>query len=515
MLILLIGLCSYFPQRKWANLFKNDTLQAVLRLPGFEESRLVRAAEQARPYEMLSRMKRDLGSELAWLELEQRAASPLSSSERVSRKIAMVDNHSDIYNHQLDYYPNQLIYLLLTTNTKAYRLAELKLRSGLIFYSLGSAGATVAQFLLPVAFVGAEYELYGWNYLGVLGKYLGQLLVARAPLSHVNTIDYDLSSRIFPTLTQCMRRSNAITGNEDVVVVNCYVGANEICAKLFALIWWLVVVNIVLELWSLLMISFSGLHFELTSCLFGFRYWPAARDQAYAIATFRHRRAALARDLRRAAELRDQLAKSSRANNLLECQIARSPLGKLELNKLGAHEAKHLEAGLKHKAKLSKYSHDEQEEEEEDDDDSLRHGDSAKTLVWLCLTGLGSALKRPLETIVDWLTLKRRRKFGREPSKDINIFYLLYLLYLRLGSSRSKVEEVIWMTSVALENYLVDLEANSGAQARAEFASPSLPSTDAAESAAGELAKQAPVEQTCKGHKQSAPGQEAGRLGDH
>jgi hypothetical protein len=56
------------------------------------------------------------------------------------------------------------------------------------------------------------------------------------------------------------------------------------------------------------------------------------------------------------------------------------------------------------------------------------------------------------------LAKRRRRQLEAEKECEINVYYLLYLLHLRLGRSRSRTEEVIRMTARALENYLSEHE---------------------------------------------------------
>lgn len=410
-LLILLSLCSYFAQRKWASIFDNDVLQALLQLPGWDESKLVKAADSAKPYEMLSLLSSNLDQEL---ETDNDQVALLPRNKRLSYKMDLVDQHANIYDHKLDYYPNQLTYLLLTKNAAAYKLSCLKLRRKLIIYSMCSTCLTLMQFVLPLLFIGGEYVSYGWRFLVSFMSYIWKLLSSNVPILE-NSIDYELSSSIFPTLTQCEYQHYGMAGEIERVIVTCTVSINEICGKLFVAIWWFVVINIMIEICSMFMVIVCSVNSSTIRWTYGMRYWPGTREEADTIATFRCRRSEM---IRRHREL---------------LPTHRPPINAIQ----NGHEKKRIEAEKTMEASGCEQS---------------------KRWYEMGLQDCLLSLFKTITKIICCCTDRRRQSLEEEAGKDINIYYLLYLIYLRLGKSKSRVEEVIRMTATVLNTYLDDLQ---------------------------------------------------------
>lgn len=431
-LLILLAVCSHLAQKRWAAIFQNETLKALLQLAGSAELRQVRAAESAKPYEMLSALSRDLDQEFARRLDEGPRAAELSRNERVSRRLELVDNYVNIYDQALDYYPNQLTYLLLTRNVASYKLSCLKLRYKLLQHALLSCLLSLAQFLLPLAFLGRDYALFGWDYLSALARYMLKQLTSDSCCLD-NTIDYELSSRIFPTSVQCHYRQLSYTGSVESLSIQCTIGINEISAKVFAIIWWVVAVSLAVELGSLLALLVCSLNRSTISRTFGERFWPRAVYQANLIAQFRHRRSLLMSRQQQGGppKLASPVHLVSGGKRATGAPLAGSQDEQLRRKKA-------LESNLSYNLDMG--------------DGSGR----SRANKW-CLRGVVQALGW---TGMPCDSAKRQKRLEREAERDINIYYLLYLLYLRLGSSKSKVEQVIRMTACALSNYLVELEAH-------------------------------------------------------
>jgi len=437
-LIILLAACSYLAQRRWAALFDNDSLQALLQLSGHEDSKLARAAEQARPYELLSRMKRMQKFDM----VSEKEDNPLTKDDIIARKINMVDNYNNIYDHKLDCYPNQLIYLLLTNNPTTYRYTNLKLRTRLIWYSLCSASLSLMQFFLPMSFIGNEYKYYGLEYANLLKNYLLEIFKGHNFVSSVNSIDYLLSMTIFPTVTNCHYSQHSLTGETETFVVQCTVAMNEICGKLFVAIWWMVLLSLALELWSLSILTLGALNFKLTSVLFGYRFWPGARREAELIASFRYRRAKLMKKCAEMRAIRNQLRQAAGKLPLKSSNIRDDSRCSHVNELLSEREKKKIEAEGRLTNRLS-YSSETYRDE---------------GCLVSCFKCVIRAVKKFVKGALCCIT-EDDEIHEIQSEVEINMFYLLYLLYLRLGSSRSRVEDVIKMTAVALDNYLTDLEA--------------------------------------------------------
>lgn len=331
-LLILMAICSYLAQRKWANIFTTDTLRALLQLPGSEELPLVRKAQELRAHEELMKLasvnqtitrnnNNNARSVAGDYQSHQRGTNFIEGStskqlifrdafgdqgQLFVHKIDILVGDDNDHNHALDYYPNQLIYLLLMRKTSAYKLANLRLRRKLLAYSAWSLFLSSMQFVLPWCFIGRKYTLYGWNFARLAFHHiLDQLSQSSVPAlatssssssstqpQQVNSFDYELTSSIWPTSTQCEYKQFGLQGLERVVV-QCTVPINEICGKLFAVIWWVVAINIAIELWCFAVLLLCSLNSSTIQASFGRRFWPGARAQAKIINTFRYRHASL------------------------------------------------------------------------------------------------------------------------------------------------------------------------------------------------------------------------------
>lgn len=405
MLLIMMALLSFLAQRRWANIFNHDILRSILKLPGHEQLELVKLANQAQGYERLAQLGKRTAS------VEQTKSSPLaimsSGDGQQSISIDLLFGNPNAHNHLFDYYSNQLIYLLMADRASDYRLASMNLRRKLVVYSLFSFTATWLQYLLPRFFIGEQYRLYGWRYFQAWLRYMMKL--SRATKSKVNSIDYELSSSIWPTSTMCEYHQYGYQGM-DTIVVQCVVPINEICGKLFAFIWWFVAFNIIIETFALISMLTCSISFSVTKRTFGFRFWPKASREATIVSNFRYNRLkAVQRRLKETGQYVDSFA--SKSNNL----------------KSHHHDKFASCTSISDKSWLSQIKYD------------------------LCryLSRQGRKLGR-----------RSGNQSGvelREIRRDVNILYLFYLMYLRFNKSQKRVEQVIKMTSEALDSYLIQL----------------------------------------------------------
>lgn len=245
--LIMMAICSYIAQRQWSAIFNNDILVALLKLPGYEELSLVKKAQEVRCYELLTKLERE-------------GIKKAKESHSLYEIIKLIDGQDNECNHLLDYYPNQLLYTLLSGK----QLTNLKFK--LIKYSLVSTILTLLQFLLPLHFIGMEYLLYGWNYLVAWCQYTIKQLKNEDSHKELNSVDYALSGRIFPLITQCEYRQFGLIGEESFVV-RCMVPINEISGKIYAVLWWFICINIVIELYFLLQ-SLLCLHHKIAKFWF-------------------------------------------------------------------------------------------------------------------------------------------------------------------------------------------------------------------------------------------------------
>lgn len=473
---MILAACSYWAQRCWSAVFNNETMQAVLKLPGFQESPLVKAAEQIKPLEILSLNARDVHTDQhlkspAINKLDSNVASDekFSHNNKVIQRIQLLHSVANLYDHRLDYYANQLVYYLLTSQTKAFRMACPKLRSKLVIYSLNSFFCSLAQYFIALAFFGVEFRYYGWIFLVQLWSYISELArylgVRNARLFPIITVDYHLSQHMFPTVTQCEFQQTSIDGMLDEKSVLCLAPVSEISAKAFMVLWWLVVISIVLELYSLCIILIGSLSHKLASRIYGCMYWPETKREANFVASFRSRRSILFNRCHRLRVMGRQLdqgnlstmsklySKSSPANKQhIEGQLA-MPNNNNNSKHLSEREKKRLEAeshlrGRQHPARMQRTR--------------TASGDSQPERLWwplALLVEVCSTIGRLVARVACCLRNRRRKFYEEEKRFDVNVFYIMYLLYIRLGCSRAQVEEVIRNTSEALGHYLNDLES--------------------------------------------------------
>lgn len=423
MLLILMAICSYFAQTIWSSVFNNDTMRALLALPGHAELSLVKRAQEAKAYETLMKIPA-ISNGLVGKRRADTVADLFEGSQLFCPMDMSADDKSTL-SQAFDYYPNQLIYLLTAARASAYRMSGLRLRRKLIIYSLCSYFLTSMQFILPWFFIGDKYMLYGIHYLRAWFHHAGNQVVKslganrgyhRKQVRQPNSFDYEISSRIWPTLTQCEFKKFGFLSVE-TITVQCIVSINEICAKLFAVIWWFIAINIVIEILALMSILICSFSSKALKGTFGRRFWPHSRKEAEAIATFRYQ---MARKLEHRSS---------------------APVG---LGELSDREKKQLEAERNNASKA--YARDNNLE------DGVPLG-SKKWYLW-CSRDIGLLLTG------------RSRTNGahrhEQASEDPNVYYLLYLLYLRLGRSRRKTERVVAMTGAALRRYLESLDGRLG-----------------------------------------------------
>lgn len=465
-LLCLMAVCSYLAQRKWANLFNsNDVLRALLKLPGHEELRIVKKAEEARGYENLVALPSNTTAtrsnskhsdnghrrvaELAEFDIvdlirrasEQNAPNALGGVTKMANKmmqsavqllksVEKISGKENEHGHLLDYYPNQLVYMLLARDSC---VATLRLRKHMLAHALHSLLLTVMQFVLPWTFIGHHYTFYGYHYL------VAWCMWARAQLGHlrsttsdntgemlarVNSIDYELSARIWPTSTSC-EVSQYGYPKDETFTVQCTVPINEISAKMFAVIWWLVAINILVELYTAGWIVCCSLSVRALEWRCARAFWPKARAEARFVASFRHKRARA-------------LAKA--AGGCGECAAGETT------------DSQSVDSGNSGRFALSE--RDKKRIEAIECRTGARHTHAGRWRAYLSDALDRSRCSYDVEAVV-----------GEHNHEDADMYYLFYLLFLRLGRSQTKTTQIICMTARALSKYLDNLACISTATA--------------------------------------------------
>lgn len=408
-LLVILAACSFVAQRSWSSIFDNETLRAILKLPGYEELSLVMKVQELSPCNTLRSSKK--AGKTAESNLLAIAREDLLIEEDLM-------GEANEYNHMLDHYSDQLTYLLLPTRTSAYKLAGINLRARLLRHTVISFCLTGAQFIIPRLSIGPGYTLYGWHYLGaLLGYSFGQLAGSG---ENVNSIDYDISGRLWPVETQCEYKQFGLQGVERHTVI-CTSPMNEISGKIFALIWWLVLLNIAFELYTLCWTLASSLDFRTARYLLGRRCWPHARSGADYLASFRYLRASRRQHAVKPATKLGQSGQLARAASAIE-------LNTDDRKRIKAEEARGLVLGSS--------------------------PDQAQRVVvpkrWC--RGLLVAASKTAPDSDGFCELK----------EDVNLYFLLYLIYLRLESSSRKIEHVITVTQQALEAHIERMGSEHG-----------------------------------------------------
>lgn len=435
-LLILMAACSFIAQKRWSSIFSNDIMKAALKLPGHNDLELVKRAQEAKAYEMLMSLPYINGTKSTTEEhlvdfqeknTSRGAASefsggestklPLSASNskqqhnlsaRFDGSISILLGHQNEYNHVLDYYPNQLIYLLLAGKNASYKFYQLKLKQKLVLYSIWSFCLTALQFVFPCLLIN-HYKLYGWRWLRTWLKIRMKIILGKA--SESDTVEYQLSSQIFPISTQCQFEQYGLIGQERATI-QCTVPINEISGKLFVVIWWVIVINIFIELYSLLISLLCASNTRALAEFFGRKFWRGSKKQAKVIATFRHKQAVLL-SKKAAFSVANEAAQSTSTE---EATLPCNGKNKKEF------QAKEEEA-------------------------------MKKWYLW-CLRDIGLVVRQRSKKV----NSKKAHGDGKgAKSEDSDIYYLLYLFYLRLGRSQKKVEQIIKMTSSALSRYLEQL----------------------------------------------------------
>lgn len=305
------------------------------------------------------------------------------------------------YNHTLDYYVNQALYMIVAcrSSLSGEKLSDLNLKWKLISNSLISTSVSLFQFIVCWIVIGDRYGLYGWRMARAWYKYILEQLMN--PSSIVNSVDYELSAHIWPITTSCMYSQYGLQG-EERMTFTCSVPINEICGKTFMILWWLFVVQIICNLWSLFEVCMCSSSDIIMKWHFERNYWPKARKEARYIATFNYRHWKLLNKSRFAA-------------------MARSTSG---------------EGGASEKAKLAMNNNDIDEQ--------------------MTFAQIFDALRKKFSTIGN-LTGHGYKKSSPMIKEDINIYFYLSLLYFRLGKDEKKVEQIVLMISNALKVYYESL----------------------------------------------------------
>lgn len=470
MLLLLMGLCSMVARRYWASIFERDSLIALLKLPDHEKLDLVKRVHKSPPYSTLLSIRdqrkqqqaatNNISSQQQQPEGMQKLRNLINLDQTQCETIVkMADENED--NLALDYYVNQLLYLLLANSATAYKISGLKLKSRLLKYQLISFLATCLQFILPRLFIGNKYTLYGWYFSQAWWDYLAsQLLNIRSASSSADEpirVGYDISAQIWPTSTQCQYKQFGFQGIE-LVTVQCTVSINEICAKLFAIIWWFVAINLILECFSMLNIILSSLSYEITRFSFARRFWPKTCDEAHTIANFRYQHNLLINRL---------ASKAAMGPSNGSCESLNSD------DSMSLHDSMDM---LRERKRLEAAGDSRHRRHNNNNLASDANDHNGYKLLWFlpCILSFDNEHNNKSSSggrknaHLDQNTLlgfngkpinesKADENGFREKCNDINMLFLLYLLYLRLRCSSKKVQLVIRATTRALHIYLESL----------------------------------------------------------
>lgn len=489
--LILMATCSFIAQKRWSSIFNNDILRALLKLPGHENLSVVKKAQNLAPFEIISKFspknesseKETFKHDDNYLKQLPVELVDLSKVNDFSESIDILTGYENEHNHTLDYYPNQLIYLLLPRQTVAYKMSGLKLRRDLIVYSIWSFSLTLMQFLLPLVFIGKNYKYYGLDFSKAWLKYTLKQL--KNPRSNVNSINYQLSSQIFPISVRCPYRQFGLQGAESVYI-QCTVPINEICGKLFVVIWWFIIVNIFIEIYSMLCILIGSINFGTIKWCIGRRSWPKAQREAKKLATFRYRHAASVKN-QKAAFLKLTSAETKQDSDEHLLSKKHSTLVQMEAvtnnrmnnstktktttttntdNKKDKRKNNNIEL-----SEAERKIHEAQAEKDQTTSSSCL---SSKKWYYWCFKDIGLYLSNKGRRIcgkkmpfskkdssaqrTKWRTTLEDKGGCKEIREDSNIYYLLYLLYMRLNRSKKKIERIIRMSSSALEKYLRNLD---------------------------------------------------------
>lgn len=467
-LLILMAACSFVAQRKWRALFQKDTFKALLKLPGYSDLSIVKAAQKAQPYNTLLNIESaenpeaqisSPGSESTDSQVHYAKFTIATKQNELTSKVIkaqqkllgfnanIVDcvGEQNEYNHQLDYYSNQLIYILL--GNRMSQLSDLNLRSKLIMYSILSTTMTAMQFVLPWLFIGEAYIWYGWEYLKVLLRYISeQIQLVSASDSHAesrahwnaivdgkplmsqssanpNSIDYEISVRIWPTSTKCRYIHYGLQGLEQTTV-QCAVPINEICAKLFAVIWWFVAINIAIEVASLIGLVLSSINKDTIRSSFGRRFWSDCMEQIDEIAAFKFRHMRLLQNGNDQSELKYPPVTQT------------TPTGTFERKRIEVEQDRLADTyWTRHSSKKSK---------------GFRQNIRELSPIFIGRTKAQNNfdLRARADSEACWSDLH---------CIDSTVYYVFYLLYLRLNKNKKDVQQVIQMTSTALNIYLTHL----------------------------------------------------------
>lgn len=452
MLLLLMGICSMLARRYWASIFERDSLIALLKLPSHEKLDLVKRVHKSPPYATLLQIRdqrvqaNNIGSVDCVDERPEglqklRNLINMDQMKCVDTIVKLADESDD--NLALDYYVNQLLYLLLANSATAYKISGLKLQSRMLKYQLLSLLLTSLQFILPRLFIGSKYTLYGWYFSHAWWDYLvnqffhSKSAAASSPAEaspEPNRVGYDISAQIWPTSTQCQYEQYGFQGVERVTV-QCTVSINEICAKLFAIIWWFVTINLVVEFFSLFNLILSSLSYEITKITFSRRFWPKSRDESHTIANFRYQHNLLLSRLTNRSPTNHRDSSNSlndEGSNSIHDSIDIRERKRLE----AANDARNRQRAGENISRQNVFWYLFCKRSDSSDHDLLPFANNGKKLI--------------NESLPDENGFK-------EKCNDVNMLFLLYLLYLRLRCSRKKIQLVIRATTRALHIYLESL----------------------------------------------------------
>lgn len=436
LLLLLMSLCSVIARRYYWSIFQRDSLVALLKLPGYHELPLVKCVQNSPPYTTLLRMRNQQqkkhGSRLTGgfkgeekqihetFDARQQLLSIISIEEPLNETIIKMSEENE-HNITLDYYVNQLLYFLLAIRPAAYKISGLKLKSRLIKYHFVSVILSSIQFVLPRLFIGKKYNLYGWHFSEAWWDYIHKHILNSDNSSEPNQVTYDISAQIWPTSVMCQYEQFGYVQMERVTV-QCTVGINEICAKFFAVIWWVIILSLLVEVYSFLIIIMSSLSYDITRNIFGYRYWPKVMDEVDNIATFRWQNNILI------SQLKNCITNSQSSTNTSSDMINEA-------------DRKHLEAREEYNSGFSSAS---------------------------CLSFISCLLPQHDHSELDFMSSEHHfvRKTKslpdengfKETQHDSNMLFLLYLLCHRLRCSSKKTQLIIRATNRALLIYLDTLK---------------------------------------------------------
>lgn len=452
LMLLFMFVTDWIMRFHWNYIFNSATMKGLLKLPGHEQLDIVKRCRAEHPNLILRRLaqmvrehdNKTTGARSTSCQQTRDSTSFLSSHSipqngdlgAVSTYIRITENNE--HNLIMNYYVEQFTYVLMSKSSSGYKLTDLKLRRKFILYLLVSLIVTMSHFLVPLICIGPAYLDYGLQVAGVWSSYLINASWSK-PENTINSVDYKISSRIWPTSTQCQYMDFGYQGYESTIV-QCTIPINEISGKFFIAIWFYTIINIAVVAYRFTTMLVILMNFKLTSKAFGAFYWPGARAEADALVGFRYRYARL-------------LERLNHQHGVYPRQLGQSPQSTCSNSPaMSAREQKRHEANDLASCNGSRFS-------------------SSRNCGLFCF-GHHILREHPDKVVcslhnnqISLIGLPQPRRSAPDPNgimekrDDMNMYILFYLLYCRLKCSRVRMEFILKETHRVLYEYLDTLEA--------------------------------------------------------